>query len=250
MDQDSRILIDYLQGLLRRAVVHWSSHHVSADEPWTTDWVDIRISDRGAPPFNWAWTIIAEDDPQSTSRGQLWQFAWPYDVTVHRVLDPVMRPSHISTTARGVPLPESRVHEYRVLARASGGSYDVRGGWTVETIGQALSHWAATHAARRDLRFEWESEGEPYPALKQAMERLRATDEGAPVWALGDGLAVVDGFHDELLAMDPDEREALLGWLREVGHSSFGDGEPELPASSGPQPTDRRRGRRSRAAPA
>jgi len=199
VDHDSRILIDYLQSLPRRAVVHWSSHHVSIDEPWTTDWIDVRIVDPGAPPFNWAWTIIGQDDPHGTPPGQLWQFVWPYDV---------------------------------------GGSYGVRGGWTVGTIGEALSHWTATHAGRRDLSFEWDPEAEPDPIVQRVIERARAMDDGAPVHDLGDGLVVADGLMDELLAMDPDEREALIGRLREAHQRLSGDPESAPPPSRESGPAD------------
>jgi hypothetical protein len=190
-------------------VVHWSSHHVSAKHPWTAGWIDIRIEDEGAPDFNWAWTIIGEDDPEGTGPDQLWQFVWPFDVDVHEVWGPE-RPERRWATPRGAPNPD--VPE----ALGPGKTYRVRAGWSVETVGAALADWATKQAGRRDLRFEWDPEGEPHPGVAAAAERARATAEGAPVWDLGDGLTVVDGFMDELLVMDPDERDEVMKALRET----------------------------------
>jgi hypothetical protein len=180
MDEDSRVTIDYLRGLPDGAEVRWSSHHVSTSHPWASGWIDIRIVDEGAPPMNWAWTIITKDDPDGTRPEQLWQFVWPYDR--HDVSE----------------------------------AHDVRGAWSVETVSQALADWATRHAGRPDLRFAWDPEGEPPPAVAVAAQRARDLAEGAPTWDLGDGLKVADGLMDELLAMDPDERDEVLAVLREA----------------------------------
>lgn len=214
MDEDSRVTIEYLRGLPERAVVHWSSHHVSSDQPWTTHWLDIRISDEEAPPTNWVWTIIGHDDADGTGPEQLWQFVWPYDLDVHQVWDPVDGPVNVWPAQRGKPPPACIAAAYEPLAERVGGWYEVRGGWTVGAVGEALSRWAATHAERQDLRFVWDPESEPYPAIQQAMERARESAEGAPAWDLGGGLTVVDGYMDELLAMDPDERREVMEALR------------------------------------
>jgi hypothetical protein len=223
MDEDSRVTIDYLRELPEGATVHWSSHHVSASRPWTAGWIDIRIEDEGAPDFSWVWTILGEDDTDGTGPDQLWQFAWPYDLDVHEVWHP----------------DEGLVDEWRTPRRVSAsrdrrqqaipGARDlVLGGWSVETIGKALSAWSTRHAGRPDLRFEWDPESEPHPAVAVAAERARATAEGAPVWDLGEGLTVADGFMDELLAMDPAEHDEVMRVLRETqsGPADAGDNAP------------------------
>src|SRR5438093_6805862 len=140
MDKDSRVTIDYLRGLPHGAEIRWSSHHVSTSQPWTSGWIDIRIVDEGAPPMNWAWTIIGEDDPDGTGPEQLWQFVWPYD--------------------------RQDVSERRDV---------VRGAWSVEAVCRALTDWATRHAGRPDLLFVWDPEGEPPPAVALAAERARET---------------------------------------------------------------------------
>ncbi|MBI4261402.1 MAG: hypothetical protein HY658_12645 [Actinobacteria bacterium] len=222
MDDDSRVTIEYLRGLPPGAVVHWSTHHFSRREPWTTHWVDVRIEEEGSPPMNWVWTILAPDDPDGAYPGQLWQFVWPYDLDVHCMWEAGER-INVFVAARGEPLPECIAAGYEHLPENFDCSYEVRGGWSVATAGDALSHWAATHGGRPDLRFEWEPDAEPSPVIREVMERARELDEGGPSWDLGDGIRVADGFLDELLAMDPDERAEVMEAIREAHRRHFGD---------------------------
>jgi hypothetical protein len=228
MDEASRMTIEYLRGLGYGEAVHWSSHHFPRGQPWTTHWIDIRIADEGAlPSMNWVWTIIGEDDRDGTGPDQLWQFVWPYDLDVHCVWDAQDGPVNEWVARRGEPPPECIAAAYEHLPEHFDCSYDVRGGWSVETVAEALSNWATTHAGRPDLRFVWDPEGEPYPAIREAMERARELAEGGPSWDLGDGLRVADGFMDELLAMDPDDRAELMETLRHAHDRVFGDSQDE-----------------------
>lgn len=227
MDEDSRMIIEYLRALPEGSVVRWSSHHVSRAEPWTTHWVDIRIDDDGAPPMNWVWTIIGDDDPDGTGPDQLWQFVVPYDIDVHRVGDRAGGTFNVWLAPYGESPPACIAAAYEPLAARIDGWYEVRGGWTVGAIGQALAGWAARHAGRTDLRLEWNPEGEPYPAVRQAIERARAIEEGAPVQDLGDGLVLADGVMDDLLALDPEERAKVLDAMREAHRRTFGEPEDD-----------------------
>jgi hypothetical protein len=173
MDHDSRVTIEYLRSLPRDAVVRWASDHLTAERPWATGWIDIRIADGGPPGMGWVWTIVRGDDPDDPKPGELWCFVWPHDLDVHGVQ-----------------------------------------AWSERTVCEALSTWAGRHAGRADLRFEWDRETGPSAALAEAMARAAASD---PVWDLGDGLQVVDGLMDELLALHPDEAAELTHVLREAG---------------------------------
>jgi hypothetical protein len=217
MDEQSRVAVEYLRQLPPDAVVHWSSHHVSASQPWTSRWIDVRIEDEGAPDYNWIWTIIGEDDADGTGPEQLWQFVWPYDLDVHEVWGQEHRVIREWVTPRGTPdLGEPP---------GAGERHLLLGGWSVKAVAFALQDWATRHADRPDLRFEWEPDGKPDLAVLRAAERAREIEEGGQVWDLGDGLVIADGFMDELLAMDPDERDEVMKALREARGRVVGTGE-------------------------
>jgi hypothetical protein len=179
MDDDSRATIEYLRSLPPGDAVRWASDHVTAEVPWATGWIDVRIPDGGPPGMNWVWTILDPEDPDQALPGQLWQFAWPHDLEVDAA-DP----------------------------------HGVRGGWSVRTVCDALSDWARRHARRDDLRFEWAREAGPSAMLELVKERAAAP---GPTWDLGEGLEVVDGVMDDLLALDPEEAARMTGILREAG---------------------------------
>ena len=174
MDRDSRLTIDYLRAQPDGGVVRWASDHLTAERPWATGWIDVRIPDGGPPGMAWVWTILRPDDPDQAAPGQLWQFPWPQD------------------------LP---------------------GRWSADAVCEALFDWAARHAGRTDLRFEWDSGAGRSAALELVEERAAAD---GPVWDLGEGLKVVDGVMDDLLelfAADPDEAARVMSALREAGAS-------------------------------
>jgi hypothetical protein len=222
MDEDSRITIEYLRGLPPGARVRWSTHHLSPERPWTSRWVDVRIEDEGAPPFGWAWTIIGEDDREGSLPGQLWQFVWPYGLDVHEVWDPVEPPLVIGrlvgswAVPRGAPEPPEVTVCLQQAPEGVDRGHVVFGGWSAQAVGEALTHWAATHAGRPDLRFDWDPSADLPPAVAQAADRARAVADGGATWDLGDGLVVADGVMDDLLAMDPDERDEVMEAFREV----------------------------------
>jgi hypothetical protein len=222
MDEDSRITIEYLRGVPQGAVIRWSTHHLSRERPWTRGWIDVRIENEDAPPFGWVWTIIGGDDREGTPPGQLWQFVWPYDLDVHEVWDPVEPPRIVGrlvaswAVPRGAPAPPEVA---RCLEEAPDGverGHVVFGGWSTQGVEEALTDWAVTHAGRSDIRFEWAADADLPPAVALAAERARQTAEGAPTWDLGDGLVIADGVMDDLLAMDPDERDEVMEALREA----------------------------------
>lgn len=223
MDEDSEVTIRYLRGRPHGARIHWSTHHLSREEPWARGWVDVRIEDDDAPPFGWAWTIIGQDDPDGSPPGQLWQFAWPYDLDVHEVWGPVEPPRIIGrlmgtwAVPRGGPAPEE------VAASLRDGPdrrHVAFGGWSADAVGEALAHWAATHAGRPDLRFAWDPDADLPPAVARAAERAREVAEGGATRDLGDGVVVAEGVMDDLLAMDPHDRDDVLQAFREVGRRS------------------------------
>lgn len=217
MDRDSEILIEYLRSRPAGAVVRWASDFLTPRCPRTTGWVDVRITDAAAPSWNWAWTIVGPDDPDASDSEQLWSFVWPHDLEVHGVWDPASGryvnewPAH-----RGEPPPRCIAAAYRTLPERIGGRYDVRDAWSADAVGEALSDWTATHAARPDLILEWDPESEPTPDMTRAAERAREIQEGGRVWDLGDRLEIADGLMDELLQLDPDEAAVVVARLREV----------------------------------
>ena len=87
-DRDSLATIDYLRAQPRGAVLRWATHHLTAEQPWSTGWVDVSIPEDGPPDMGWVWTILDPDDPEQGSPEQLWQFPWPQDLDVHGVFDP------------------------------------------------------------------------------------------------------------------------------------------------------------------
>jgi hypothetical protein len=243
MDDDSRETIACLRDQPRGGTVRWASDHVTAKRPWATGWVDIRIPEDGPPDMGWVWTILDPADPDEPLPGQLWQFAWPHDLDIHSVFDPsegwyvnelpvpvgealpeivVARYEHrarqIEEAYRREGAPNAKpvpAAIYEDVIQSTGSAYRVRGGWSVRTVCDALSHWAARHAGRDDLRFEWDREAGDSPALELAKERAAAD---GPSWDLGDGLTVVDGLMDELLellATDPEEAARVTRVLRE-----------------------------------
>ena len=244
MDDDSRETIEYLRAQAQGASVRWASDHVTAERPWATGWIDARVPDGGPTDMAWVWTILDPADPDEPALGQLWQFRWPHDLDIHSVLDPVegWYVNELPVPA-GEALPESVVAGYERRARqveaahrhgagsnaepvpaaiyedvirSTGSAYRVRGGWSVRTVCDALSDWAARHARRDDLRFEWDREAGDSPMLEVAKQRAAAS---GPSWDLGNGLTVVDGFMDELLellATDPDEAARVTKVLREA----------------------------------
>jgi hypothetical protein len=220
MDHDSRVTIDYLRALPRDAVVLWASDHVSAKKPWATGWIDIRIAEGGPPDMGWVWTIVRSDDPDDPKPGQLWCFEWPSDLDVHSVLDPsegwYVRELPVPA---GEQLPSLLVAAYEENARRVDGAYAVREAWSTGAVNDALASWAARHAGRADLRFEWDRTAGPSAALAQAIDRAR---DGGPVWDLGDGLKVVDGLMDDLLALHPDDAAEVIPALREAVRDVIG----------------------------
>jgi len=215
MDHDSRVTIDHLRSLPRRSVVRWASDHLTAERPWATGWIDIRIAAGGPPGMGWVWTIVRDDDPDDPKPGQLWCFVWPHDLDVHGVFDPTVGwyVRELPVPA-GAQLPAPLAAAYEEDAGRVGGIYEIRRAWSAGAVCDALSTWAARHAGRADLRFAWDRDAGPSAALAEVMERAVA---GGPVWDLGDGLQVVDGLMDELLALHPDEAAKLTPVLREAG---------------------------------
>ena len=249
MDDDSRETIEYLRAQPRGGVVRWASDHVTAERPWATNWIDVRIPEGGPPDMSWVWTILEPEDPDQPEPGQLWQFSWPHDLEIHSVFDPGEGwYANELPVPVGESLPESVVAGYERLAlgvekayrrpnpsnakpvpaaiyldliRRAGSAYSVRGGWSVRTVCDALSDWADRHAGRLDLRFEWDRRAADSPALELAKERAAA---GGPTWDLGNGLEVVDGVTDELLgllATDPQEAARVTAVLREAVEALF-----------------------------
>ena len=249
MDDDSRATIAYLRSLPPRGAVRWASDHVTAEVPWATAWIDVRIPDGGPPGMSWVWTILDPEDPDQAEPGQLWQFSWPHDLEIHSVFDPER-----GWYADELPVPvgealpegviagyERRAHRvadayrsgpgataapvpaaiYEGLIQRTGSAYSVRGGWSVRTGCDALSDWARRHAGRDDLRFEWAAEAGPSPTLELVKDRAAAP---GLTWDLGDGLEVVDGVMDDLLALDPEEAARMTVILREAGDRFRGGG--------------------------
>jgi hypothetical protein len=219
MDEESRRTVDYLRGLPEGAVVRWTTYHLTGEQPWSRGWVDVCIENEDAPPCGWVWTIIGEDDPDGSLPGQLWQFIWPYDLDVHEVWDPAEPPRIIGrqvgewAVPPGAPAPPEVL---RALHERADRRHVVFRGWSAEAVGRALAHWAATHAGRPELRFEWVTDADLPPAVALAAERAWETAEGAPTWDLGEGVVVADGVMDDLLAMDPRERDELMEAFRET----------------------------------
>jgi hypothetical protein len=243
MDDDSRETIEYLRAQPRGGTIRWASDHLTAERPWATSWIDVRIPDGGPGDMNWVWTILDPKDADEPLPGQLWQFAWPHDLEIHSVFDPE-RGWYVNElpVPAGESLPESVVAGYKGLAirvetayrntgcatgkpvpaaiyedliARTGSAYSVRGGWSVRTVCDALSDWTARHAGRDDLRFGWDAEAGDSPCLELAKARAAAGDLS---WDLGDGLKVVDGLMDELLelmATDPEEAARVTRVLRE-----------------------------------
>ena len=184
MDEDSRLTIEHLRAQPRGGVVRWASDHVSTEQPWATGWIDIRIADGGPAGMGWVWTILSPDDPDQGEPEQLWQFPWPHDLAIHSAV-------------------ESGRHTY------------VRGGWSTQAVAEALSWWAARHAGRGDLRFEWDGGAGDSETLILVKERAEA---GGPTWDLGEGLKVADGVMDDLLALDLEEAGRITAILREAAN--------------------------------
>jgi hypothetical protein len=244
MDDDSRETIDYLRAQPRGATIRWASDHVNAEQPWSTGWIDVRVPEGGPPGMGWVWTILDPADDDEPLPGQLWQFAWPYDLEIHSVFDPA-KGWYVNElpVPTGHALPRSVVAGYERLARwveeahggeggtnakpvpaaiygdvirSTGSAYRIRGGWSIGTVCDVLSDWARRHAGRDDLRFEWDREAGESPILELVKERAVA---GGPSWDLGEGLTVVDGLMDELLeliATDPEEAARVTKVLREA----------------------------------
>jgi hypothetical protein len=206
MDHDSRATIAYLRRLSQDAVVQWAADHLTRERPWATGWLDVRIPNSGPPGMGWVWTILDTEDPDQGDPGQLWQFSWPHDLEVHSLFDPAE-----DWYVNELPVPVGTHLPPSVVA-----SYDrrVHGGWSARAVCEALSAWAARHARRPDLRFEWAADAAPSRSLEVAMERAAA---GGPTWDLGEGLVVADGVMDDLLALDPNEAARLTAILREAG---------------------------------
>jgi len=103
---------------------------------------------------------------------------------------------------------------------------DLPGRWSPRAVCEALSDWAARHAGRADLGFEWDSAAGPSAILELVGERAAAD---GPVWDLGGGLRVVDGVMDDLLelfAEAPDEAARVMRALRAAGASERRRGSP------------------------
>ena len=216
---------------------------MTAERPWATVWIDVRIPEGGPPDMSWVWTILDPEDPDQPEPSQLWQFP-----LAPRPGDPFgLRPRGWYENELPVPVGESlpecvvagyerlalRVEEayrrpgpsnakpvpaaiYADLIRRTGSAYSVGGGWSVQTVCDALSDWADRHAGRPDLRFEWDRRAGDSPARELAKELAAA---GGPSWDLGNGLEVVDGLMDELLgllATDPREAARVTAVLREA----------------------------------
>jgi hypothetical protein len=202
MDEDSRETIEYLRAQPRGAVVRWAADHVTAERPWSTHWIDVRIPEGGPPEMSWVWTILDPKDAHRSPPEQLWQFPWSHDLEIHSVFD-LVEGGYVNelVVAVGEALPQNVVasHErlaqrvemayrenvdalveakpvtaaiYEVLIRETGSAYHVRGGWSVRAVCDALCDWADRHAGRRDLRFEWNPDAGDSPALQRAKERL------------------------------------------------------------------------------
>lgn len=192
MDDESRRIVEYLGGLPHGAAVRWSTHHLTADEPWASRWVDVRIDD-DVLRMNWVWTILGEDDPDGPSPNQLWDFVWPFDLDVHEVWDPVRPPKVVGervgswVVPRGAPAPKDAADALRDAPRGVERTHVVLGGWSAETIGDAIAHWTATHAGRPDLRFEWDPEGEPTARRGRSWVRARRPS-GGPSRRSGPGI--------------------------------------------------------------
>lgn len=216
MDHDSRVTIDYLRSRPQGSVVRWASDHLGAEQPWSTGWLDVRIPDDGPPDMGWVWTILSPEDPEQGDPEQLWRFPWPPDLEIHSVLD-LERGGY----AHELPVPVGKLLPASVLAsyRRLGSAYRVRGAWSAPAICEALSDWSARRAGRSDLRFEWDPEAGDSPILAIVKERAAAR---GPTWDLGDGLEVVDGVMDDLLALDPADAAWMTIVLREAA-SVFGD---------------------------
>lgn len=223
MDEDSRIIIEYIRGLPSGSVVHWASaHHVPPKKGWADGWVDVEITDEGAPPHNWMWTVIGPDDKDGTGPDQLWQFVWPYDLDIHLVYDPVDGEVNVWPSPRGVPPPDCIAAAYEPLAERVGGRYAVHGGWTAATITEALATWTVTHVDREDLSFVWDREA----GLPDHIARIadRAANPG-PMVDLGDGLMVDERMVRDLETEDPEVAEEVIKAARQARKEFLGEDE-------------------------
>ena len=214
MDRDSRLTIEYLRSQPPNGVVRWTSDHVSAEKPWAIGWIDLRVAGGGLADMGWVWTIVRDDDEDDPKPGELWCFVWPHDLEIHSVFDPKAGWFvHELPVLAGQRLPRPLAAAYEEHARRVGGGYAVRPAWSARAVSDALSDWADRHAGRPDLRFEWDRDAGPSAVLAEMMERAAAP---GPVWDLGDGLNVVDGLMDDLLALHPDEAAELTPILRDA----------------------------------
>jgi hypothetical protein len=217
VDNDTRVTIEYLRAQAPDGVVRWASDHITATTPWTTGWIDVSVARGGPVGMGWVWTIVGHDDLGEAAPGQLWYFAWPYDLDVHAILDPAEGWYVDELPARaGRELPRALVSEYEEHAQRVGGSYVIRRGWSARAISEALSVWATRHAERGDLLFQWDREAGPSAALATVMERAAGS---APMWDLGDGLTVVDGAMEDLLTLPPDDAAEIMAVLRDAARA-------------------------------
>lgn len=239
IDDYSEAYVAWFQGLPDGSVVEWTTHHMSAEHPWASSWVDIDVPALQADvPCGWVFTVITPDeydqDHNEDSPSPKWNFPWEPDMTVGFVWDPGFFRKQADGTywyaddegperaavawPVGTLPPDDAVAVLQAALDAGTPDAAVHGkaAWSAGAVTAALDWWVAEHAARPDIRFRWEPDGPVPEALvraRETMERVRAGEEELYLLKPGDA----DG-GDGLTVM---ASEQVMDFLLE---QEFGDG--------------------------
>ena len=167
-------VIRWLYDQQHAALIQWGDDGLTRDRPYITRGADLVVKDCPVP---WPWHVVGSDDPDVLDCGTQ-TLVLDYDLDVYDVWPgcPCADPIGSWPARQDQPLDVVALRAVAELRSLPGSMLVLSGGWVPRTISLALGNWAATYAARPDLRFRW-NPAEQSPIVRTFRQYLPQLEE-------------------------------------------------------------------------
>ncbi len=142
-------VIDWLKKQPFGKELSWASHHLSAEEPWATEWVDVNVPEMdGDVSLNWIWTIEYPEKADPDDDGDI---PTVFDLDVYR---DTYRENNIAVP-KGQQLNTLQMLLLNEIW-SKGKVVEMVGGWSGNAIQAAIQKWIAEKVGRSDIKLKWD----------------------------------------------------------------------------------------------
>jgi hypothetical protein len=226
----------WLRELPAKAVVGWTSRHITLTHPFADGWVDVEVPRMmEAADVNWCWTIL----PEGESSHDPFSFAATFDGVVEvrraredgeakatailRSNDGTLSLDYLADGGDDIWDSVCRVISRPLMAALSAQSIRADDSamsspvWTPNGISRALERWMTEYLDRGDVRLQWRPELPINPIVDDAIADGSAEKRGEePTYQLGERLHATGDAFDFLLGLPSDAAADIMRALNEA----------------------------------